>query len=287
LATSCGGAGKPVFPHLRASDEPPAPMKITGVVTPPAQIALENIAADYLAPARDDMDLRGGGEDPNVPLLVDEYTDAAGMPVVHIQHLSYANLGLWLLDNTFDDDGDSTILNNADDGLHYEYRLLMDNRVSSVPSSGSATYQLEGDIVYKGERFYPDTATSGEYSLTADFAARTISGALGIEEATATLDNIGSTLSSGLAIPAFTNMNLAFNAAIGSDGTFSGEMRVEQGDGFFFDFNRFDTGELNGAFFDAADYDPSTAAPAEIGATFSVTDTMGETLRGGFIGARE
>jgi hypothetical protein len=57
--------------------------------------------------------------------------------------------------------------------------------------------------------------------------------------------------------------------------------------GFFADLNGRTGGEFSGAFYDAADYDPTTdGAPAEVGGTFSITDSMGETLSGGFLGAK-
>jgi hypothetical protein len=291
LASACGGAGKPQFPHLRTSGEPTT--KITGVTAPPAHpapLALENIAADYLAPAQDDVDLRPGGEEATVPIRVDEYTDAAGAPAVHVQHLSYANLGLWLLDNTFDDDGDGTNLNNADDGLHYDYRLLDDNRVSSVPTSGSTEYEIEADIVYKGERFYPDTAYSGSFFFTVDFAAQTIIGALGIEEgAIGEPDQYGGgIISNGGTIPASTGLELnLIDVVFDGSGAISGKMRVGLGD-VFFDPIHGREGPLNGAFFDAADYDPSTdGAPAEVGGAFQITDSNGEIMRGGFLGVKQ
>jgi hypothetical protein len=221
-----------------------------------------------------------------VPILTDEYTDDRDAPVVHVQHLSYANLGIWLLDNTFDDDGDGTNLNNADDGLDYAYRLLTDNRVSSLPTSGSASYDLEADIVYKGERFYPDNDGISS-NLDADFGAGTINGSLflqGMQQ-----DHIGgNTLSSGSVIPMDTQSFINFrNGAIAADGTFRGQVTANTAFGFFADLNGRGGGEFRGAFFDAADYDSTTdGAPAEVGGTFSITDSMGETLQGGFLGAK-
>jgi hypothetical protein len=268
------------------------PFKLSGVTSPPGRVSLADIGKDYLSPAQEDVDLRAGEELANVPVLTDEYTNDRDAPAVHVQHLSYANLGIWLLDNTFDDDGDGTNLNNADDGLHYAYRLLTDNRVSSVPSSGSASYDLEADIIYKGERFYPDNdglVASGK--LNADFGANTLSGKIRMRGDTRDYSNYfgGSTLSSGGTIPDLSFMTLTIGGMIASDGTFSGDVADGGGliAGFFADLDGVTGGEFSGAFFDAADYDPTTdGAPAEVGGTFSITDTNGETLSGGFLGAK-
>jgi hypothetical protein len=95
----------------------------------------------------------------------------------------------------------------------------------------------------------------------------------------------GNTLSSGTAIPN-TILRLTFeNGRISNEGIFSGDLSVV-GVGFTGDLNGRTGGEFSGAFFDAADYGPATDAPAEVGGTFSITDSMGETLSGGFLGAK-
>ena len=273
---------------------------IGGVAPPPDNPTLAGIAALYYEPAiRGNSDLRAGGEGFHIPyngapVVTDQYNAAAGVPAVRVQRLTYAHLGLWLMDNTFDDDGDGVNLNNDDDGLAIEYRLLADNRIRDLPAAGSATYAIEGDFIYKGERFYPDSSAYGN-AFRADFGKKTLKGRISVgtinsDQARDTLGGDGAHFSSGrLTAGLIPFISIKFSSGdIAADGRFAGVAEIVPFTlGFFGDFKNGDRGVFSGAFFDAADYAPSpTNAPAEVGGVFAIADKNGETLSGGFLGSK-
>ena len=271
-----------------------------GVPAADATMVVADIEADYGAAAQtEDADadnnnrLRPGLEVAEVPIVVDEYT-ADDAPTVYVQRLSYARFGMWLLDGTFDDDGDGTDLNNADDGLDIVYRLLDDNRIigrANLPSSGAARYKTEADFVYKGERFYPHAVNNdGRSAFRVNFGTGGIAMMMIIGFSTqAGLDDLydgSSALNDGTALDDSSSLLLSFGGNIRDDGAFGGGASGSDGAGFFADLSD-SVGTFSGAFFDAADYEASTGgAPAEIGGVFEIPDSNGEVLKGGFLGKR-
>ena len=181
---------------------------------------------------------------------------------------------------------DSTIAGAAADTM---VRAIAFNGINP-PILPTATYALEGEMTYNGNRFYPD----GE--LMADFANDRIGGEISLDGSEAADDFGGTTFADGTTpITNSDNLTLGFgdvsDAAnsgdiLNDDLGFSGALNIITAEGFFSSLSG--TGDYRGRFNDDADYvggNAATAAPQEISGIFGgITDANGNELKGGFLG---
>ena len=203
------------------------------------------------------------------PIVGFQYNDADGNPRVLVERLDYAHLGIRI---------------NGDIGAaDFDFAHLNENVVTPPTTSSTlptATYALEGEMTYNGNRFYPD----GE--LMADFANAEVSGEISLDGQEAADDFGGTTLADGTTpITNSDNLILGLNAA-GISGGFSGALNIITAEGFFASLSGRPTGTYSGRFNDNTNsYDAATAAPTEISGIFGgITDANGNTLNGGFLG---
>ena len=198
-----------------------------------------------------------------------QYNDADGNPRVLVERLDFANLGIWI-------NGDIT-------AADFNFAPLNINVVTPPTTSSAlptATYALEGEMTYNGNRFYPDGA------LMADFANAEVSGEISLDGQQAADDFGGTTLADGTtAITNSDNLILGLNAA-GISGGFSGALNIITAEGFFSSLSGRPTGTYSGRFNDdIPNYDAATAAPQEVSGIFGgITDANGNALNGGFLG---
>ena len=208
------------------------------------------------------------------PITGSQYNDADDNPRVLVERLDYAHLGIGINGNI--DDADFVF-------------ATLDENVVTPPTTTSgiptATYALEGEMTYNGNRFYPDGA------LMADFANAEVSGEISLDGQEAADDFGGTTLADGTtAITNSDNLTLGLNAAGISGDAFSGtgNLAIVAASGFFASLNGVSTGTYSGRFNDAASYvggDAATAAPQEVSGIFGgITDANGNALNGGFLG---
>ena len=201
------------------------------------------------------------------PITGSQYNDADGNPRVLVERLDYAHLGIGINGNI--DDADFVF-------------ATLDENVVTPPTTTSAlptaTYDLEGEMTYNGNRFYPDGA------LMADFANAEVSGEISLDGQEAADDFGGTTLADGTtAITNSDNLTLGLNAA-GISGGFSGALNIITAQGFFSSLSG--TGTYSGRFNDNTNsYNAATDAPTEISGIFGgITDANGNALKGGFLG---
>ena len=212
--------------------------------------------------------MRAGVESASVgPISGLQYNDADGNPRVLVERLDFANLGIWI-------NGDIT-------AADFDFAHLNENVVTPPTTSSTlptATYALEGEMTYNGNRFYPDGA------LMADFANAEVSGEISLDGQEADDDFGGTTLADGTtAITNSDNLTLGLNAA-GISGGFSGALNIITAEGFFNSLSG--TGTYSGRFNDNTNsYDAATDAPQEVSGIFGgITDANGNALNGGFLG---
>ena len=241
-----------------------------------------------------------------LPIVEAQYNDASGNPQILTQRLQFAALGVWV-------SGDAT----AVDGFQYA-SLAHDvvapptQAAAAANSIGLATYDIEGDAVYKGLRLYPD----GRFN--ADFNIGAVNGTIDVRPGTSSggnsaIDDFGTatpTLANGTALgsdPLFIRMRFApaNPASIDADGFSSSNFVVFEVGGLMTNTNRFflpllnRVGEINGRFHAETDVSETdfyrdggmaTSAPPEMSGTFSImdgtTDCGGSAceLKGGFLG---
>ncbi len=198
-----------------------------------------------------------------------QYNDADGNPRVLVERLDFANLGIWI-------NGDIT-------AADFNFAPLNINVVTPPTTSSAlptATYALEGEMTYNGNRFYPDGA------LMADFANAEVSGEISLDGQEAADDFGGTTLADGTTpITNSDNLTLGLNAA-GISGGFSGALNIITAEGFFSSLSGRPTGTYSGRFNDdIPNYNAATATPQEVSGIFGgITDANGNTLNGGFLG---
>jgi hypothetical protein len=256
-----GGVGEPQEFSAPAEDEDVSTSDLASLGLLPA----------VLDPAVD----RAGDEHPYAPVTFSEYTDEDGHRV-QVQQMEYASLGLWLISAV------------VADGWDIEYRLLTDNRINDaadLPRAGRARYYIEADIVYKGERFYPD---ANSIWFRADFASGKVSGT--IDARISGQDHFGSpTFRDGTPVTREDQLWLYMDADIRADGSFDGTV-AEGHDGVGGGFSRGffapllnQQGEFHGWFYDRSDRAPDDF-PDELGGVFQLTDADGEILKGGLLG---
>ena len=161
------------------------------------------------------------------------------------------------------------------------------------PILPTATYALEGEMTYNGNRFYPD----GE--LMADFANARIGGEISLAGEEAADDFGGTTFADGTT-PITNSDNLTLGLGDVSDAAnsgdilnddlgFSGALNIITAEGFFSSLSGRPTGTYSGRFNDDTDSyvggNEATAAPQEISGIFGgITDANNNELKGGFLG---
>ena len=223
----------------------------------------------------------GGDGDPPDPASANPFRPIIGRQYdftdgsIIVQQLQYAYLGVWIADDIDEN-------NIVDNGLRYEN--LADNIPTTSPTTltPTATYNLEGDALFNGLRFYPD----GE--LTADFGAGTLSGELSARGddtnrdddfgVGATLPNGGRALDAGdILVLLLTDVSFSVGGEFSV--TFSNNPTTR---GFFASLD-LGGGPFNGRFHDADTYD-GTAAPTELSGTFQYDGGTGDSVSGGFLG---
>ena len=220
-------------------------------------------------------EIRAGVESASVgPIVGFQYNDADNNPRVLVERLDYAHLGIRI-------NGDIA-------AADFDFAHLNENVVTPPTTSSTlptATYDLEGEMTYNGNRFYPD----GE--LMADFANAEVSGGILLDGAEAADYFGGTTLADGTPITNSDNLILGFgdilNAAdsgVISDDAFSGNLYIVAAGGFFSSLSG--TGTYSGRFNDdISNYDAATAAPQEVSGIFGgIADANGNALNGGFLG---
>ena len=219
-----------------------------------------------------------------LPIVEAQYNDASGNPQILTQHLQFAALGVWVSGNATAVDG-------------FQYASLADNVVVppiTTAGVGTATYDIEGDAVYKGLRFYPDG------TFNANFDTATISGAISVRigptsGGNSAIDDFGTDpprLADGTDLSGDNlRMRMQFMTAapITEDGFSASDFRV-----FFVNSNHFSPllnidGQINGRFHAGTGYVGDTAPP-EMSGTFSIMDGTTDCdggaceLKGGFLG---
>ena len=246
--------------------------------------------------------MRAGEESADVGDITGvQYNDADGNPRVLVERLQYAQLGIGINGDIADADFDfahlnenvvppptpsSTIAGAAADTM---VRAIAFNGINP-PTFPTATYALEGEMTYNGNRFYPD----GE--LMADFVNARIGGEISLDGAEAADDFGGTTFADGTT-PITNSDNLTLGLGDVSDAAnsgdildddlgFSGALNIITAEGFFASLSG--TGTYRGRFNDDADYvggNAATAAPQEISGIFGgITDANNNELKGGFLG---
>ena len=208
-----------------------------------------------------------------------QYNNADGNPQVYVQLLEFAALGIWVNGNA--------PMPNVEFDHDFRYAFLGDNVVSTLPNSGSAIYNIEGDATYKGVNFFPDG------SLDMSFMTGTFNvdiGAFGGEA----LDDFGSATAmlpdgSGGMQPLVPNdrVSLNFDGTIDANGLITGTPTIFLAAGFFADLAGFDSAasSFSGRFYDSDTYDPTMATPREVVGVMEIVDAQGN-LNMGFLGRR-
>ena len=235
-----------------------------------------------------------------------QYNSPDGNTRVLVEILDYAHLGIQINGNIDDADfvfahfienvvtpptTSSTIAGAAADTM---VRAIAFNGINP-PILPTATYALEGEMTYNGNRFYPD----GE--LMADFANARIGGEISLDGSEAADDFGGTTFADGTTpITNSDNLTLGFgdvsDAAnsgdiLDDDLGFSGALNIITAEGFFSSLSGRPTGTYSGRFNDDTDSyvggNEARAAPQEISGIFggiTDADNNGNELKGGFLG---
>ena len=235
-----------------------------------------------------------------------QYNSPDGNTRVLVEILDYAHLGIQINGNIDDADfvfahfienvvtpptTSSTIAGAAADTM---VRAIAFNGINP-PILPTATYALEGEMTYNGNRFYPD----GE--LMADFANARIGGEISLDGSEAEDDFGGTTFADGTTpITNSDNLTLGFGDVSDADNSgdilnddlgFSGALNIITAEGFFSSLSGRPTGTYSGRFNDDTDSyvggNAARAAPQEISGIFggiTDADNNGNELKGGFLG---
>ena len=214
------------------------------------------------------------------------YNDAAGNPQIYVQLLTYAHLGIWTNGQV------PTVITSptamASDFVNdFRYAFLGDNAVSSLPTSGTANYAIEGDATYKGVNFFPDGI------ITANFALSSFGILISAEGDSANrADDFGN---ANAMVPdgsgGMRPMTTTDNISIDFTGTIVGNefqgTPIFTVDGFFSDLAGFDSAasSFSGRFYDSATYNPAATLPRELAGVMEIVDDQGN-LNMGFLGRR-
>ena len=243
-----------------------------------------------------------------LPITGHKYTSRDGDTCVLVEMLGRAHLVIRIIGNIDDADFDfalldenvvtppttaSTIAGAAADTM--VRAIAFNGNNPPPPILPTATYALEGEMTYNGNRFYPD----GE--LMADFANARIGGEISLDGAEAEDDFGGTTFADGTTpITNSDNLTLGFgdvsDAAnsgdiLNDDLGFSGALNIITAEGFFSSLSGRPTGTYSGRFNDDTDSyvggNEARAAPQEISGIFggiTDADNNGNELKGGFLG---
>ena len=208
-----------------------------------------------------------------------QYSDRSGTIRLLAEKLEFAHLGMWI-------NGDP-----ADSQL--EFAHLKENVVDIPPTAaagiGTANYYIEGEAVYKGNRFYPDGV------LVANFNDGRILGGLSSNGNQPDDDFGGATLADNSRVDPMDILSLGFSdntPATGGfirDGGFDGVLYVQEARGIFSGLLNQNEGTYIGRFNDdVSTYvggDSAAVYPKELSGIFGgVMDSEGNELRGGFLG---
>ena len=212
-----------------------------------------------------------------VAITASLYADASGNPQIYVQLLEFAALGIWVSGNA--------PMPNVDFDHDFRYAFLGDNAVSTLPTSGTAGYDIEGDATYKGVNFFPDGF------LNMDFAANTFDAQIQARD-TQALNHFGSatamlpTTGGMRGLAANDDLVLNLVGTIDANGLMSTTTPlINVATGFFADLASGATGTMEGRFYDAAGYDPALGDPSEIAGAGIITDSDGTgDLHFGFVG---
>ena len=241
----------------------------------------------------------GGGDitsrqhnDPNGnPRVVMRIWGRAHLAIVRNDDMDAANVDFFHLNENVvtPPTPSSTIAGAAADTM---VRAIAFNGINP-PTFPTATYALEGEMTYNGNRFYPD----GE--LMADFANARIGGEISLAGVEADDDFGGATFADGTT-PITNSDNLTLGLGDVSDAAnsgdildddlgFSGALNIITAEGFFSSLSGRPTGTYSGRFNDDTDSyvggNEATAAPQEISGIFGgITDANNNELKGGFLG---
>ena len=229
--------------------------------------------------------MRAGGNDDSgepsratLPITGFQYNDPFGNPRVLVERLDYAHLGIGINGNI--DDADFVF-------------ATLDENVVTPSILPTATYALEGEMTYNGNRFYPD----GE--LVADFANARIGGEISLDGSEADDDFGDTTFADGTTpitngdnlilglgdVSDATDFGVISSDASGFTGLFSGALDIITAEGFFLSLDGISTGTYSGRFNDDTASYIGAAAPQEVSGIFGgITDANGNALNGGFLG---
>ena len=231
-----------------------------------------------------EVQIRAGGDDNSepvraaIPITGFRYGDAA-TPDVFVQMLEFAALGIWV-------NGNAPEIGEFDH-INYEYAFLGDNAVDTLPNSGTASYDIEGDATYKGVNFFPDGSIDVDFemlSFTATLSAQANGEPNRIDDFggdTAMVPDGGS----GMRSVNFNDfLSLNFRGTIVGN-TFEGTPNIDAIFGIFTDLAGFDSAmsSFSGRFYDSVP-NPATA-PRELSGVMEIVDAEGN-LKMGFLGRR-
>ena len=221
-----------------------------------------------------------------VAITASLYEDASGMPQVYVQMLEFAALGIWV-------NGNTPAINGVDHD--FDYAFLGDNVVSTLPNSGAARYDIEGDATYRGVNFFPDGNLNMDFAMNSFSGSMGVSGAFGPDHfgsATAMVPDLDDLDADGdtaelrpIASTDIWQINLIGD--IDSDG-FTSMPNISGALGFFADLSSGAPATGNtmaGRFYDAAGYNPASGDPSEIAGAGIIVDSDGTgDVHFGFVG---
>ncbi len=233
-----------------------------------------------------------------------------------VRSLDYTAIGLWLDNGNYHLDGGET---NA--RAPYYTQFIRNNEVSeSLPISGMATYNMEGDAIYRGVRFFPDgaitmdfeqlsweghiSASGGDVNRADDFGSATamVPDGNGVPRVATSNDFFEMRITNSVIQPNYysgDNDNNAHRYSI-TEGvlvtinTEFGNVPEVVGGGFFADLDNTDnTPDLerayyfHGTFSNAPGYNSSQGAPSELSGIFGIlTQEDNNNMIGAFLGSR-
>ena len=230
-----------------------------------------------------------------------------------VRSLDYTAIGLWLDNGNYHLDGGET---NA--RAPYYTQFIRNNEVSeSLPISGMATYNMEGDAIYRGVRFFPDgaitmdfeqlsweghiSASGGDVNRADDFGSATamVPDGNGVPRVATSNDFFEMRITDSVIQPNYYSGDDVHRYSI-TEGvlvtinTEFGNVPEVVGGGFFADLDNTDnTPDLerayyfHGTFSNAPDYNSSQGAPSELSGIFGIlTQEDNNNMIGAFLGSR-
>ena len=256
---------------------------------------------DYDSPTPLAADAIRAGEDNQIAadaITGFQYNDADGNPQVYVQLLTHAHLGIWTNGQV------PTVITSptatASDFDHdFRYAFLGDNAVNppaTTDGRGDAIYNLEGDATYKGVNFFPGGLLTmhfdaGDFEgILAALGGGAVSNPNAFGDINAMLPDVNDLDGDGditdLRVAGFLDfLRMDINGMITGDGFESTSINLAFSTGFFDDLTSVTSSSLTGRFYNAAGYDPSTAAPTEMAGVVETNIGGGaDELNMGFLG---